>query len=114
MDEKPSTGASSRMEQAFDQSMEREGMKPSTGASSGTEPGSGFASSMLSEGLKPSPALATEIERRRVAAYLEGISASLRALRGEPRFWLKLGPAFRVRYEDFQGDLAMLIVAYRE
>ena len=88
--------------------------KTSTGVSSETNPGSAFASSMLSEGLKPSPALASEIERRRVIAYLEGISASLRSLRGEPKFWLGLGPAFRVRYEDFQGDLAMLQAAYRE
>lgn len=65
-------------------------------------------------GEQASTGVSSEIERRWVIAYLEGISASLRALRAEPKFWLGLGPAFRVRFEDFQGDLAMLRAAYRE
>jgi hypothetical protein len=60
-----------------------------------------------------STGVSSEIERRRVIAYLDEISASLRALRGDPKFWPGLGPAFRARYEDFQGDLAGLRAAYR-
>lgn len=58
--------------------------------------------------------LANEQERRRVVAYLDGLLASLRSLRDDQKFWLGLGPAFRCRFEDFQGDLAMLRAAYRE
>jgi hypothetical protein len=58
--------------------------------------------------------VSSEIDRHRVIAYLDGILASLRALRGDPKFWLGLGPAFRVRYEDFEGDLAMQRAAFRE
>ena len=45
---------------------------------------------------------------------MEIVMASLRELRGREDFWLRLGPTFRARYEDFQGDLAMLRAAYRE
>lgn len=50
----------------------------------------------------------SETERRRVLAYLSGVSDSLRVLRADSVFWLSLGPALRVRWEDFQGDLAAL------
>jgi hypothetical protein len=68
----------------------------------------------LPEKVKPSTGVSSEIECRRVVAYLDGLLASMRSLREEQKFWLGLGPAFRVRYEDFQGDLAMLRAAYRE
>ena len=58
--------------------------------------------------------VSSEIERHRVVAFLDGIGDSLRVLRGNPRFWLSLGPAFRGRYEDFQGDIAALRVSWRE
>lgn len=70
---------------------------------------------MCSEGLKlrTSTGVSSEIERRRVCAFLDGISDSLRALRADSEFWLSLGPSLRVRYEDFQGDLAALRIAWR-
>lgn len=58
--------------------------------------------------------VSSEIERHRVEAYLTGLLDSLRALRADPEFWLSLGPAMRVRYEDFQGDLAALRAAWRK
>ena len=61
-----------------------------------------------------STGVSSEIERLRVVAFLDGIVDSLRALRCNPRFWLSLGPAFRGRYEDFQGDLAALRASWRE
>lgn len=61
---------------------------------------------------QPSTEVSSEIERRRVVAFLDGIGDSLRVLRDDPDFWLSLGPAFRVRYEDFQGDLAALRAAW--
>lgn len=75
-----------------------------------------FQSSMGSEGLKPrtSSEVSTEIGRRRVIVQLDLALNALRAMREDQRFWLGLGPAFRGRYEDFQGDLAMLRAAYRE
>lgn len=66
------------------------------------------------EGSRPSNGVSSEIERHRVIAFLDGIGDSLRVLRGNPRFWLSLGPAFRVRYEDFQGDLAALRASWRK
>lgn len=61
-----------------------------------------------------STGVSLEIERRNVLAYLDGIGASLRALRENRAFWGGLAPSFRVQYEDFQGELAMLRAAYRE
>lgn len=61
-----------------------------------------------------SSVVSSEIERRRVIVSLDQALTSLRTLRDDQRFWLGLGPAFRVRFEDFQGDLAMLRAAYRE
>jgi len=58
--------------------------------------------------------VSSEIERMQVSDYLADVSALLRVLRDEPGFWLSLGPAFRVRYEDFQGDLAALRAAWRK
>lgn len=63
---------------------------------------------------KPSTGVSSEIELRKVREHLDRLSDSMRALRAEPKFWLSLGPAFRVRYEDFQGDLAALRVAWRK
>lgn len=63
----------------------------------------------------PTPTgVSSEIERHRVVAFLDGIGCSLRELRADPDFWLTLGPGFRVRYEDFQGDLAALRAAWRK
>lgn len=64
--------------------------------------------------LRLSRGMEDEQHRHRVVAYLDGLLASLRSLRDDQKFWLGLGPAFRVRFEDFQGDLAMLRAAYRE
>ncbi len=61
-----------------------------------------------------STGVSSEIERHRVVAILDVIREDLQALRGDPDFWLGLGPAFRVRYEDFQGDLAALRAAWRK
>jgi hypothetical protein len=49
-----------------------------------------------------------------VSDYLSDVSALLRVLRCEPGFWLSLGPAFRVRYEEFQGDVAALRAIWRK
>ena len=89
--------------------------KPSTGVSSEIERGTAqtFESPMQNDA-SALKGLADEQERRRVVAYLDGLLASLRSLREDQKFWLGLGPAFRCRYEDFQGDLAMLKAAYRE
>lgn len=65
------------------------------------------------EGPRSSTAVSSEIERHRVQAYLTGLLDSLRALREDPEFWFSLGPAMRVRYQDFQGDLAALRAAWR-
>lgn len=61
-----------------------------------------------------STGVSSEIERHRVVAFLDGIGDSLRVLRADPDFWQSLGPAFRVRYEEFQGDLAALRAAWRK
>jgi hypothetical protein len=61
-----------------------------------------------------STGVSSEIERRRVIVSIDQALTALRTLRDTQQFWLGLGPAFRVRFEDFQGDLAMLRAAYRE
>jgi len=61
-----------------------------------------------------STGVSSEIERHRVEAYLTGLLDSLRALRQDEGFWRNLIPAMRVRYEDFQGDLAVLRAAWRK
>jgi hypothetical protein len=58
--------------------------------------------------------VSSEIDRRRVVSILCGIGDSLMELRASPDFWTGLGPAFRVRYEDFQADLATLRSAWRK
>ena len=58
--------------------------------------------------------VSSEIERHLVVAFLSVIGDSLRELRCNDRFWLSLGPAFRGRYEDFQGDLAALRASWRK
>jgi hypothetical protein len=62
----------------------------------------------------PSTGVSSEIERRRVIVSIDQALTALRTLRDTQQFWLGLGPAFRSRFEDFQGDLAMLRSAYRE
>jgi hypothetical protein len=54
------------------------------------------------------------MERQEVIDVLAVVISSLRALRDDRGFWLTLGPAFRVQYEDFQGDLAALRAAWRK
>ena len=63
---------------------------------------------------KPSTGVSSEIERRRLLVSLDQALTALRTMRADEKFWLGLGPAFRVRFEDLQGDLAMLRAAYRE
>lgn len=63
---------------------------------------------------KPSTGVSSEIDRRRVVVRLDEALNALRGLRADQGFWLSLGPGFRVRYEDFQGDLAAMRVAWRE
>jgi hypothetical protein len=63
---------------------------------------------------KPSTGVSSENERRAVYQYLTGIGIALREVREMPEFWHSLGPAFRVRFEDFQGDLAALRAAWRK
>lgn len=63
---------------------------------------------------KPSTGVSSEIDRRRVVVQLDAALNAMRALRADQVFWLSLGPGFRIRYEDFQGDLAAMRVAWRE
>jgi len=69
---------------------------------------------MESPGKRPSTGVSSEIERRRVVVQLDTALNALRSLRVDRGFWLSLGPGFRIRYEDFQGDLAAMRVAWRE
>lgn len=62
---------------------------------------------------KSSTGVSSEIDGNRVSAYLAVILDTMRALRGEAEFWTRLGPAFRVRFEDFQSELAAMRVAFR-
>ena len=63
---------------------------------------------------KPLTGVWSEIDKRRVSAYLVVVLDTMRALRSEPEFWVQLGPALRVRFEDFQGDLAALRASFRK
>jgi len=63
---------------------------------------------------KPLTGVWSEIERRRVDGQLRLVQEVLRDLRDDQRFWLSMGPKFRVRYEDFQGDLAALRASFRK
>ena len=63
---------------------------------------------------KPLTGVWSEIERRMVDGQLRLVLEVLRDLRGDGRFWLSMGPEFRVRYEDFQGDLAALRASFRD
>ena len=62
---------------------------------------------------KPSTGVWSEIDKRRVSAYLVVVLDTMRALRSEPEFWVQLGPALRVRFEDFQSDLGAVRAAWR-
>jgi len=48
-----------------------------------------------------------------VSAYLAVVLDTMLALRREPEFWVQLGPALRVRFEDFQSDLAAVRASFR-
>jgi len=63
---------------------------------------------------KPLTGVWSEIERRMVDGQLRLVLEVLRDLREDQRFWLSMGPEFRVRYEDFQGDLAALRASFRK
>jgi len=63
---------------------------------------------------QPSTGVWSEIERRRVDGQLRLVQGVLRDLREDQRFWLIMAPKFRVRYEDFQGDLAALRACFRK
>jgi len=60
-----------------------------------------------------STAVSSGIDERRVSAYLAVVLDTMRALRSEPEFWVQLGPALRVRFEDFQSDLAAVRASFR-
>ena len=60
-----------------------------------------------------STSVSSEVEKRRVSAYLAVVLDTMRALRREPEFWVGLGPALRVRFEDFQSDLGAVRAAFR-
>lgn len=63
---------------------------------------------------KPSAGVLSEIERRRVVDHLGMVLEILRDLRENQKLWLSMGPEFRVRFEDFQGDLAALRASWRK
>ena len=63
---------------------------------------------------KPLTGVWSEIERRRVVDHLGMMLEILRDLREDRRFWLSMGPKFRVRFEDFQGDMAALRASFRK
>ena len=60
-----------------------------------------------------STSVSSGIDERRVSAYLAVVLDTMRALRSEPEFWAQLGPALRVRFEDFQSDLGAVRAAFR-
>ena len=60
-----------------------------------------------------STAVSSEVEKRRVSDYLAVVLDAMQALRREPEFWVQLGPALRVRFEDFQSDLAAVRASFR-
>ena len=60
-----------------------------------------------------STAESSEVDKGRVSAYLAVVLDTMRALRSEPEFWVQLGPALRVRFEDFQSDLAAVRASFR-
>jgi hypothetical protein len=57
---------------------------------------------------KPSTGVSSGIERRVVLEHLTALLSTMRELRDLPGFWYYLGPTVRVRFEDFQGELAAL------
>jgi hypothetical protein len=63
---------------------------------------------------KPSAAVLSEVERRRTVDFLIMVIEGMHELRRRPEFWVALGPAFRVRFEDFQGELVGLRAAWRK
>jgi hypothetical protein len=62
----------------------------------------------------PSNGVSSEIERRRTWDFLIMVIEGMNELRRRPEFWVSLGPAFRVRFEDFQDELVGLRVAWRK
>jgi hypothetical protein len=54
-----------------------------------------------------------EIERRRTEDYLIMVVEGMHELRRRPEFWVSLGPAFRVRYEEFHSELVGLRATWR-
>jgi len=63
---------------------------------------------------KPLTGVLSESERLRVFDQLWMVLEILRDLRENQRLWLSMGPEFRVRFEDFQGDLAALRASWRK
>ena len=61
-----------------------------------------------------STSVSSGIDERRVSAYLAVVLDTMRALRSEPEFWVQLGPALRVRFEDFQSELAAVRASFRK
>jgi hypothetical protein len=63
---------------------------------------------------KPSSGVSSEIERRRTGDLLMMVIEGMHELRRAPAFWVSLGPAFRVQFEDFQGNLSVIRSAWRK
>jgi hypothetical protein len=63
---------------------------------------------------QPSTGASSVIERRVVLEHLTALLSTMRELRDLPGFWYYLGPTVRVRFEDFQGELAALRAELRE
>ncbi len=61
-----------------------------------------------------STGVSSEIEAGRVFAYLGVMLDAMSSLSGEAEFWTRLGPSYRVMFEDLRCCLAALRVAYRE
>lgn len=65
-------------------------------------------------GMDTSKEASSAATKLRVLSSLESVLVGLRELRGTPEFWQQLAPGLRVRYEDFQGDLAAMRSSWRE
>jgi hypothetical protein len=61
-----------------------------------------------------SSGVSSGIKRRVVLEHLTALLSTMRELRDLPGFWYYLGPSARVRFEDFQGELAALLAELRE
>jgi hypothetical protein len=62
---------------------------------------------------QPSNGESSAATRLRVMTTLDVAMVALRELRDTDDFWLALGPAYRIRYEDFQADLASARISWR-